>query len=26
MGGVDDRGGRKLTFVTDHLSGYAVAY
>ena len=26
MGGVDDRSGRKLTFVTDHLSGYAVAY
>lgn len=26
MGGVDDRTGRRLTFATDHLSGYAVAY
>jgi hypothetical protein len=26
MGGVDDRKHRRLTFLTDHLSGYAVAY
>jgi hypothetical protein len=26
MGGVDDRSGRRLTFVTDHLSGYAIAW
>jgi len=26
MGGMDDRGGRRVFFATDHLSGYAVAY
>jgi hypothetical protein len=26
MGGAVDKNGRKLTFFTDHLSGYAVAY
>lgn len=26
MAGVDDRQHRRLTFVTDHLSGYAVVY
>lgn len=25
MGGTDDRAARKITFVTDHLSGYAIA-
>ena len=25
MGGSDDRAARKITFVTDHLSGYAIA-
>jgi hypothetical protein len=25
MGGVDDRANRKITFTTDHLSGYAIA-
>lgn len=25
MGGTDDRAGRRITFVTDHLSGYAIA-
>lgn len=25
MGGTDDRVARKITFVTDHLSGYAIA-
>jgi hypothetical protein len=26
MAGVDDRAHRRITFVTDHLSGYAVVY
>jgi hypothetical protein len=26
MGGLDDRANRRITFATDHLSGYAVAY
>lgn len=25
MGGVDDRANRRITFTTDHLSGYAIA-
>lgn len=25
MGGTDDRAARKITFITDHLSGYAIA-
>lgn len=26
MAGIDDRGHRRVTFITDHLSGYAVVY